>query len=436
MIEPESRRLVYPRVVRNTPLSARLSPFRHPHHFLNKLALRNLFRHRVRSMVTLSAIAFSTIVLVIAAGFIEWIFSDLRTSTIETGLGHLQVVRHDYYERGVADPYAYLLPEKSPLRGRIEAMPHVAAVGSRLEFSGLLSFNDASLSFVGLGVEPTKEAVLSRNLTFLSGSNLVADSANEIVVGEGLAANLGLSTGDRVVLLINTTNGSVNATEATVRGVFTTQIRAFDEVALRVPLAMARKLLRTTGAHQWIVSLDDIGRVDETRDAINAIAPGADFDVYRWVDLSDFYTKTVTFLSGQLGVMRALIAVIIVLGVSNMLIMNVLERTGEIGTLMAMGVRRRKVVSLFLVESLYLGLIGGILGIGLALVFAKIISSIGVPMPPPPGRTSGYIGAILVTWPILASAFAVTLGTTLIAAIYPARKASRLVIVDALRYNR
>jgi putative ABC transport system permease protein len=144
----------------------------------------------------------------------------------------------------------------------------------------------------------------------------------------------------------------------------------------------------------------------------------------------------VTFLSGQLGVMRFLIAVIIVLGVSNMLIMNVLERTGEIGTLMALGIRRRKVVALFLTESFYLGLIGGVIGIVLGLACAKLISSIGVPMPPPPGRTSGYVGAILVTGPILFSAFAVTLVTTLLAGLYPARKASRLVIVDALRHNR
>lgn len=403
---------------------------------MNRLALRNIFRHRVRSIVTLGAIAFSTIVLVIAAGFIQWIFSDLRKSTIETGLGHIQISRKGYFERGVADPYAYLLDEKEPLKGQVATLPHVRAVGSRLDFSGLLSFNDATLSFVGLGVEPGKEEILSRNLTFTSGSNLVETSGNEVVVGEGLAANLGVGTGDHVVLLLNTTNGSVNAIEATIRGVFSTQVRAFDEVALRVPIAMARKLLRTTGAHQWVVALDDVDRVDETAERIRALTDPTRIEVTRWVDLSDFYTKTVTFLSGQLGVMRVLVAVIIVLGVSNMLIMNVLERTGEIGTLMALGVRRGRVVALFLIESLYLGLIGGVVGLGLALVFAHLISAIGVPMPPPPGRTSGYIGAILVTWPILASAFAVTLGTTLLAGIYPARKASRLVIVDALRYNR
>jgi putative ABC transport system permease protein len=134
--------------------------------------------------------------------------------------------------------------------------------------------------------------------------------------------------------------------------------------------------------------------------------------------------------------MRFLIAVIIVLGVTNMLIMNVLERTGEIGTLMALGARRRKVVALFVTESVYLGLIGSLVGIVLAVLMAKLISAIGVPMPPPPGRTVGYLGAILVNAPILFSGFVVSLATTVLAGIYPARKASRLVIVDALRHNR
>jgi putative ABC transport system permease protein len=103
---------------------------------------------------------------------------------------------------------------------------------------------------------------------------------------------------------------------------------------------------------------------------------------------------------------------------------------------MALGIRRRKVVGLFILESFYLGLIGSAAGIVLGVAAAKLISAIGVPMPPPPGRTVDYYGAVLVTAPILFSAFSVSLATTLIAGLYPARKASRLVIVDALRFNR
>ena len=403
---------------------------------MNRLALRNLFRHRTRSIVTLTAIAFSTIVLALAAGFIEWIFFDLRASTIETGLGHLQISRKGYGEHGLADPYAYLLTDKTGARSTVEKTPHVRIVGDRLNVNGLLSLRDATLSFVGVGVEPDKEDVISRNLTFLGGANLATGAKDEIVVGQGLADNLGLKVSDRVVLLVNTSTGSVNAVEVVVKGIFTTQVRAFDEVALRMPIATARRLLRVGGAHVWVVALDDVEAVDATAASLRASLDPERFEVVRWVDLSDFFTKTVTFLSGQLGVMRVLIAVIIVLGVSNMLIMNVLERTGEIGTLMALGLRRRQVVALFMTESFYLGVIGALAGLLLALVAARVISAIGVPMPPPPGRTVGYLGEIRLTWPILASAVSMSIGTTLLAGLYPARKASRLIIVDALRYNR
>ena len=403
---------------------------------MNRLALRNLFRHRVRSLVTLGAIAFSTIVLVVAAGFIEWIFVDLRKSLIETGLGHVQVMRAGYLEKGVADPFSYLLSDTAPERASIEGMPHVVSVGRRLDLSGLISLGDSTLSFVGVGVEPGKEARITRNLEFLSGSDLDDASTDEIVVGQGLAANLRLKTGDRVVLLVSSSKGGTGAAEATIRGVFSTQVRAFDEVAVRMPLSIAKRLLKVQGAHKWVVALDDVDRVDDTAQAIAALDAKPALEVKRWIDLSDFYTKTVRFLSGQLGAMRFLIAVIIVLGVTNMLIMNVLERTGEIGTLMALGARRRKVVALFVTESVYLGLIGGLAGVVLAIVIAKLISAIGAPLPPPPGRTAGYLGAILVSGPILFSGFAVSLVTTVLAGIYPARKASRLVIVDALRHNR
>lgn len=403
---------------------------------LNRLALRNLFRNRVRSAVILGTIAFSTVVLVVAAGFIEWIFATMREWAVQTGTGHVQVMQKDFLTRGTADPFSYLMPAGTERIDAIAKLPHVTSVGRRLNVGGLISFKESTMSFVGAGVEPAKEEIVTRNLRFDSGSNLDASSTDEIVVGQGLARNLGLETGARVVLVSTTSNGGVNAVELTVRGIFTSQIKAFDEVAVRMPLAVAQRLLRVKGTHAWVVSLDDVDATDGVASAIRVLPGMSTFDVVRWIDLSDFFTKTVNFLSGQLGMMRVFIGLIVVLGVSNMLIMNVLERTGEIGTLLALGNRRSKVVQLFLVESFYLGLLGSTLGVVASLACARIISAIGVPMPPPPGWTEGYLGAILVTWPIVLIAFTITAVTTLAAGLYPARKASRMVVVDALRHNR
>ena len=155
-----------------------------------------------------------------------------------------------------------------------------------------------------------------------------------------------------------------------------------------------------------------------------------------WFELSDFYNKTVALMSRQMDVVQALIGLLIVLGISNISIMNVLERTGEIGTVLALGARRRSVLTLFLAEGLVLGVLGGVAGLIMGLALAHLISAIGIPMPPPPGRTAGYTAHILVTWRTVVGSAALVIGTSALAGIYPAWKASRLEIVDALRHNR
>ena len=133
---------------------------------------------------------------------------------------------------------------------------------------------------------------------------------------------------------------------------------------------------------------------------------------------------------------RLIIALIIILSISNILIMSVLERTGEIGTLMAIGLKRRKILQLFVSEGLMLGIIGGLFGVAVGTALAIVISAVGIPMPPPPGMETGYTGEILVTWPLVVGTLLLAVLTTLLGSLYPAWKASSMKIVDALRHNR
>ena len=133
---------------------------------------------------------------------------------------------------------------------------------------------------------------------------------------------------------------------------------------------------------------------------------------------------------------KLIIAFIILLGISNTMTMNVMERTGEIGTAMALGVKKSGILRQFLCEGALIGGIGGALGVLIGLLLAAIISDIGIPMPPPPGMARGYTGEILITLNMVLEALALAIFTTLIASLYPAWKASRMQIVDALRHNR
>jgi putative ABC transport system permease protein len=400
------------------------------------LAFRNVARQRRRSLIGVLSVAFGVVCLILAAGFIEWVFWAMREGVIQSRIGHIQVVRPGYLQSGRAEPFAFLLPDSAPQREAIERFPGVKTVAPRLLFSGLASFGDSTISFIAEGISPERERGLGRYVLILDGQDLSADDPKGITLGQGLAANLGAKIGDKLVLVANTQTGGINAVDVTVRGVFATATKAFDDAALRVPLPLAQELLRVSGSHMWVILLDDTDRTREIRSALAAQFGKDRLEFVPWYDLADFYNKTVGLFSKQVGVMRLIIALIIVLSILNTQMMSVLERTSEIGTSMALGVTRAQTLRRFLLESLAIGLIGGLLGLVVGILLALLISAIGIPMPPPPGMARSFIGEIRVTWPLAADAVALALVTTLLAGIYPAWKASRMEIVDALRHAR
>ena len=400
------------------------------------LAARNIVRQRRRSAIAVGAVAFGITALILASGFIEWIFLDFRESTIKSQLGHVQIVRRGYHDSGKADPYAFLLPDAIPELETPGGSREIKTVAPRLSFSGLVSRGESTLSFIGDGVSPKQEAAFGDGLQITAGGNLSVDEPRAVIMGEGLARNLGVQVGDRVVLLANTAAGHTNAVELTVRGLFSTVTKSYDDSALRVPLATARELLRTKGSHVWIVLLNDTARTDTMLARLRNKLPQDQFEVVPWYQLADFYNKTATLFTRQVQGVRIIIALIILLSISNTMATSVMERIGEIGTAMALGIKRVGVMQLFLSEGALLGCFGGIVGLVVGLVLAKVISAIGIPMPPPPGMAHGYTGQILVTWDIALGSLLLAIFTTLVASILPAWKASRMEIVNALRHNR
>ena len=403
-----------------------------------KLAFRNLFRQKVRSFIALGAITFGVVSLVLSGGFIEWIFYAMARDTIHSLLGHIQIARPGYFDEGSADPFAYLLPEKFDLGGAIESSADVKTVTSRLTFGGLISHQDATVSFLAEGIEPAKEGELSRFLNISQGSNLSGSDSNDIIVGEGLAANLGVKPGDTVALLVNTPSGGLNAMEGRIVGCFYTLSKAYDEVALRLPLASAKKLLRVDGSQRWIVLLNETERTETVLTTLKSqfatTEPRLEFR--SWRQLADFYNKTVELYTQQMNVVKVIIALIVILSISNTMTMNVLERTGEIGTLMAVRTKKRRILTLFVSEGMILGVCGGLVGILIGVLLAWLVSAIGIPMPPAPGMSHGFTAEILVTKTLTFEAFVLAALTAVAASIYPAITASRMDIVDALRHNR
>ena len=399
-------------------------------------ALRNIVRQRRRALFALVTIVGGVMAFLLAGGFIQWILQDMREATIRSQLGHVQIVRPGFFDKGLADPYAYLLSGADAVYDSFSKRPGVRVITPRLAFTGLASHDDATISFSGEGVDPDKEGDLSRALQIVSGEPLSSTEPKGIILGEGLAANIGVKVGDVIVLLATTSKGTLNAVECRVRGIFATITKAYDDTFLRVPLSVAKTLSRANGATSWVVLLDNTDDTDAFVEEARAKTSVKDFEFIPWHDLADFYNKTVQLFTRQVGVVKILIALIIVLSISNTLSMAVIERTGEIGTVMALGLRRTGVLRMFITEGAMLGIIGGLLGVTLGLIAASAISAVGIPMPAPPGMARGYIGQILITPGLIVEALTLAVFTTLVASILPAWKASRMNIVDALRHQR
>ena len=156
-----------------------------------------------------------------------------------------------------------------------------------------------------------------------------------------------------------------------------------------------------------------------------------DVEVKTWVELNDFYEKTVELYKGQFAVLQLIILVMVLLSVANSVNMSIFERIGEFGTMKALGNRNSQVVQLIMTESMLLGLLGSALGVGIGVVGAIIISVVGIPMPPPPNANLGYIAQIEIVPSALLMSCVIGFAATVLAAVVPARTCSRTPVVEA-----
>ena len=396
-----------------------------------RLAWRNIARQRRRTALALITVSGGIVAFLLSGGFIAWVLNGMAETTIHSQLGHLQITRPGYFEAGLRDPYKHLLPPTVP--ASVDRLEGLVTVSPRLAFSGLLSKGDETVSFIGEGVAPETERPISRSINIVQGEELSGSGAREVLLGVGLAANLGASPGDTVVLLASTADGGINAVELTVAGIFATISKAYDDVVLRAPIRIARELMRVDGSTTWVVLLERTTQTAAAEHQLQRLLPDSEYQVTPWTALADFYNKTVELFTKQVDIVKIIIGLIVVLSISNTLSMAVIERTGEIGTLMAIGLKRRGILAEFLLEGALLGIIGGMAGVVLGFVLGQVISAIGIPMPPPPGMAQGYLGEISISPSLAFDAITLAFLTTLAASIFPAWKASRMTIVDALR---
>lgn len=400
-----------------------------------KLALRNVLRHKARSGMTLLAIIVGVVGLVLSGGFVQDIFKQLGEMLIHSQSGHMQVSRVGYFDRGARSPEKYLIVNPEPLRQTVAEVPGVDDVMGRVYFTGLLDNGRSDLPIVGEGIEAERETRLGTSLLLTAGRTMVESDEHGMMIGHGLAHALKLKPGDWVTLVLNTADGALNSMEFEVIGIFQTFSKDYDARAVRIPLAAAQELLVTDGVNTLVVAL----RQTEDTAAIAAILgerlSREGLEVKDWLQLNDFYVKTVDMYDAQFGVLRIIILLMVLLSVANSVNMSVFERVGEFGTMMALGNRGSRVFALIIAENAIIGLAGAVAGVLLGIVLALAISAVGIPMPPPPNSDLAYTAHIMVVPSVIAGAFFTGLVATIAAALLPAAHVKRIPVVDALRQN-
>jgi len=350
-------------------------------------------------------------------------------------LGHIQIYRTGYHEHGSANPYKYLIETPAEVSKRIEGTPDVEAVMARLSFTGVINNGRTDIAILGEGIEPDKEARLGSLVTITAGRQLTSADRFGILLGEGVAHATKLKPGDHATLLLNTAEGALNSLDFDVVGVFRTFSKEYDARAVRVPLQAAQELLAVPSVNTIVLSLKQTKATDGVAKFLKDELDPNRYEVKTWRELADFYDKTVALYQRQFAVLQVIILVAVLLSVANSVNMSVFERTGEFGTLMALGSRSAEIFRLVLTENALLGIIGGVAGVLLGILLGWAISAIGIPMPPPPNSNVGYTATIRISPGDVGMGLLIGVVATVLAALLPARRVAHIPVVEALRQN-
>ncbi|MFA6061817.1 MAG: FtsX-like permease family protein [Gallionella sp.] len=411
------------------------------------LALRGLARNRRRSAVTLLAIAFGFAAITLFAGYTHNVYGGLaRLSIHGEMLGHLTLSKRGMRQEGKLNPERYLLTtsDVDAISKLLKDEPHVEMVTPRLALSGLISNGRASTIFIAEGIEPA--AVLRLRQGALTDTErksgmfetmkarLDPDHSEVVNLSAGLVDLLHLKIGGQAVVLANTLGGQANALDVTLGRTFNTGNAGSNDKFAFVSLALARSLLDAEGrADRLTVLLDDVNQTESMRVRIGdkLRAAGYDIDIQTWQELSDFYNQVHDMFDMIFGFIFSIVLTVVVMSVANSMGMTVIERTREIGTLRAIGLKRSGVVRLFTAESMLLSLIGCITGLLLALAVRYGINVAQISYTPPNSASAVPLlvdmdsGRVIFTFVLMC-----IVGT--LAAYFPARRAAKQDIIDAL----
>lgn len=402
---------------------------------LLKIAWRNILRNKKRSFITISAVTFGLTAMVFLWSFSEGAYFQMSENIKTMITGDLQV-----YAEGAAGLYNVNQVIEDPRRVEtaLKAVTEIKLLVPRVVASGLISSATKSLTTFVVGSEPDSEKELSEKNYVVTGRALQHGDEHAIVIGKPMATQLEADIGDKVVLVAQDRYGSLTGEAFRIVGIFETGSDQIDHTTVHLWLPVAQRILSYDQAvTKFLVRLKRDASLEAAYVKIEEALQGQGLQISRWQEVAPMLAQLVEFDRQMILIILIIVITVVSAGVLNTLVMSFVERIREFGLMKALGTQDAKVAGVVLFESLFLTLVGCLVGIGSGLALAFYFQHQGVDLS---GFSEGFsnllIGTVIYPLPRLQHVLitmGVVLGANLLVSLYPAWRASRLEPVEAMR---
>ena len=403
-----------------------------------RLAWRNIWRHSRRTLIIVLAMSLGLALMMFYDGLVGGFNQAIYGSAIKILGGNIQVHAVGYRSEADQTPLLPLSDDQAVVSAAL-AQPQVVAATRRINTGGLASSRDGAFAVGITGIEPELE--LSVNLAaqhVVAGRYLTADDVDSIFIGKGLADAMGVGVGDRITLTGRSRHEQMRRRTMTVIGIYDLGMADIEKRTIYISLSEAQDLYGLSGQSTEVaIALKQLGQEAAVIAALKPGLPGYEIESFE-----ANYPELQSALSTKGGVMNIFSVVILMIagiGILNLLLMAVYERTREIGVLGALGLKPRQVSLLFILEGTMIGLVGVAAGIVLGLIVNGILRQVGLDFGAFASATSYMAlisGRIYPNWGVdklVGRALTVAIISAL-AALIPAREAAQREPAQALHH--
>jgi ABC-type lipoprotein release transport system permease subunit len=409
------------------------------------MAWRNVWRNWRRTVIAGIAIALGLTLILLYDGMLEGMDEALYGNTVRLQGGNVQVHAPGFREKANSLPLLPLADPAAVVEAAL-AQTNVIAVAQRIRTGGMVSSREGTLSVAITGVEPEQEAPVSLVAeNVVQGRWLEADDEDVLLIGQAMAESLEVTVGDRVTLVGRATHQQMRRRTMTIVGIYDIGIPEVEKGLVYVSLLEAQTLFDLRDqATEVAIYLAQVGQEPPVVETLQAALPG--YEVDAWDTLDPSLRELMEMESQIMGIFGLVILLIAAVGILNLMLMAVFERTREIGLLAAMGLKRWETVALFLLEGVMIGLLGALAGCVLGGVIGAYLGRVGIDLMAiyggevdvsEFGELYGLMGDRLyvrIGIGVLARR-ALTVGVVAaLASLYPAWQASRREPAEALHY--